>query len=163
MARRKQTGRVRTSASRKKSPRAGRTRTPARSGMRPAKRPSGLGARVGVLAVPTKRRARRIVFIDGPYWSQAFGAFRVERREYDQHDRLISESAFFCSQQEHAETLAHEARKDQTRQGWEATREIAITLAQDLKDGFLYRIMYGQCETFKGRPRRYDGGFESVR
>jgi hypothetical protein len=107
-------------------------------------------------------RAKHEVFIDGPFWSMAHDAWRVERREYEQ-SKLISESSFFCSQREHAENLADEARKDPTITGWEATREIAITLTQSLKEGFLYRIMCGVCETYRGRPTRYAGGYETVR
>lgn len=150
-------------AKRRHSPRAGRTTTAARSGTRRAKRQSDSKPRKKLappLPSPVEVASKRLkptVEVHGPFYAQAYRAYKVEYSEWTGTEWWTS--AFYCEHEATAQLLAGEARKVKDRAGWKRLHNKAKEIATEESNGFLYRIMVGQpIEVYraeKEKPKVY--------
>jgi hypothetical protein len=97
----------------------------------------------------SKKLKNGAFMVTGPFWSDASKAWRVE---FYQNDKSLPggfyQGSFYCSAEFDAIRLAEEARKVKSREEWLNIRGLAIELAAERRDGFIYRVMAGECETF---------------
>jgi hypothetical protein len=97
----------------------------------------------------SKKLKNGAFMVTGPFWSDASRAWRVE---FYQNDHTLPggfyQGSFYCSEESDAITLALAAHGVKSRAEWLGLRELALELAKDRRDGFLYRLMAGECETF---------------
>jgi hypothetical protein len=104
-----------------------------------------------------KRRLKPVVEVRGPFFAQAYRAYKVEYSEWTGTEWWTS--AFYCESEANARTLAAEGQKVKDREGWKRMHNKAKKLAESEANGFLYRIMLGQpVEVYraeKEKPKVY--------
>lgn len=172
MGSRKKIGSAPTGARPLRSQAAGRTRTTASSGTAPGGRhsitlprkaspeigPSRKGKpRIEEVSSPSRKPSTRRMttspsepHVTGHFWSDAAQAWRVE---FYQEDVTLPgrcyQGSFYCQQEEDARELAEAARGIRTREEWLNLRGRAMEIAKQQRQGFIYRLMAGECETFR--------------
>ncbi len=173
MASRKKTGTASTGAPRKNSRQAGHTSTTASTGTGrsaprsiTSTRPFSLAAQQAEQAAsqtsPKPSGKKKIAsrsdiihlrngefMVYGPFWSDAMQAYRVE---YWERDSMVPGgqwgSSFYCSRVEDAARIGEAAKQVKSRVEWMELRELAMELAAQQKEGFLYRVMTGAREHY---------------
>lgn len=140
MPKAKKRGTARTAAPRKPSPRAGATPTNARTGTALTRT---------LYATPSKKRPKKLTYrsdfrVQGPFWSDAMQAWKVE---YSERDSMIPggwyEGSFLCATLEDASKIAKACETITCRADWLALRDEALRIAASGGSGFIYRVMTG--------------------